>query len=156
MVDGGVLRPAICGEEYESRIADTAIQAGGYVLKMVTATGHVDLCGADERVWGIATKSTKEYVGDGLGGGAWTAVITKPVQIQREGEALVQLLAANAAIVYGDTLQSTAGGTCDLITYAGGTPTLIELRSIVGRALEKQGGSSGSGVIKVMLAIQHC
>jgi len=155
MVDGGTLRTALSGEEMESRICDTAIQAGGFVLKMVTATGHIDLCGADERVYGISVKSTKEFIGDGYGGGTWTAQNTKPTLIQREGEALVQLLAGNAAIVYGDTLQSTAGGTVDLITYVGATPTLVELRSVVGRALEAKGGAVG-GVIKVMLAIQHC
>ena len=155
MVDGGVLRPGLCGEEYESRICDTAIQAGGFVVKMVTATGHIDLCGADERVYAVTTKSTKEFIGDGYGGGAWTAVVTKPTQLQREGEALVQLLPANVPIVYGDTLQSTAGGTVDLVTYAGATPTLVELRSVVGRALETKGNAVG-GVIKVMLAIQHC
>ena len=154
MVDGGVLRMSLGGEEFESRIADSAIDYGGRVLKLMT-TGHVDLCGADEQVYGIATKSTKEFIGDGYGGGVWTAQAAKPCLIQREGESLVQLLGTNVDIVIGDTLQSTAGGTIDKITYAGATPTLVELRSVVGRALEAKTNNTG-GVIKMMLKIGGC
>jgi hypothetical protein len=151
MVDGGLLRSALSGEELESRIANSAIQAGGFVLKLIN-TGHVDLCGADEQVYGIAVKSTKEFVGDGYGGGSWTAAANVPCLIQREGEALLQVKAGNAEIAIGATLQSTAGGTVDLITYVGATPTLVELRSVVGRALEFKAGAA-AGLIKVMLKI---
>jgi len=151
MADGGMLRPGLCGEEHESRIADSAIQAGGYVVKLVN-TGHVDLAGADENAYAITVKSTKEFIGDGMGGGAWTAQASKPVRLQREGEALVQLLATNVAIVISDVLQTAAGGTVDKVTYAGATPTLAELQSVVGVANEAKDANSG-GVIKCILNI---
>jgi len=151
MVDGGVLRRSLGGDEFESRNADVAIAAGGYVLKLVN-TGHVDLAAADEKSYGISTKSTKEFIPDGYGGGTWTAQANVPVLIQREGEALVQLLATNVAIAIADVLQTTAGGTVDLITYAGGTPTLVELQSVVGVANEAKDANSG-GVIKCILGI---
>jgi hypothetical protein len=149
MADGGLLRPNL--EEFESRIADSAIEAGGYVVKLLS-TGHVDLAGADENSYAVTVKSTKEWVGDGLGGGSWTAQASKPCQLQRVGEALVQLLATNVAIATADVLQTTAGGTVDKITYAGATPTLAELQSVVGVAMEAKDANSG-GVIKCILNI---
>lgn len=150
MADGGVLRRGLCGDEFESRIADSAIAAGGYVLKLIN-TGNVDLAGANENSYGISVKSTKEWVGDGMGGGTWTAQSGVPVLIQREGEALVQLLATNQVIAIGDPLMTTAGGTVDLGSWTA-SPTLTELRSLVGIANEAKGASAG-GVINTILNI---
>ena len=152
MTDGGVLRHSLGGMEgLESRVADSAIVAAGYVVKLLS-TGHVDLAGADEKAYGVTVKSTKEFINDGLGGGVWTAQASKPVTIQREGESLVQLLATNVQIAIADVLQTTAGGTVDTITYAGATPTLVELQSVVGIANEAKAANAG-GVIKCILGI---
>ena len=149
MSDGGVLRRDLT--EFESRETDTAITYGGFVLKLMS-TGHVDLAGADEISYGIATKSTREFVPNVATGGAWTAASGVQVPIQRVGEALVQLLATNAVITLGEALQTAAGGTVDEMTYGTTTPTLLELQSLVGIALEGKGASAG-GVIKVLLCI---
>ncbi len=150
MSDGGVLRNDLT--EHESRITDSAITYGGFVLKLVGATGHVDLAGADEASYGIACKSTREFIPAVATGGAWTAQTGVPCEIQRVGEALVQLLATNVILAIGDALQTTALGTVDKITYAGATPTLVELQSLVGIALEAKGANAG-GVIKTLLCI---
>jgi len=153
MTDGGVLRRSLGGDEFESRVTDTAITYGGFVLKLVN-TGNVDLAGADENSYGVATKSTREWIPDGLGGGAWTAQASVPCLIQREGEALIQLLATNVILAIGDVLQTTAGGTVDKITYAGATATLTELRSVVGLANEAIAANTG-GVINCILGIMR-
>ena len=150
MSDGGVLRDDLT--EHESRITDSAITYGGFVLKLVN-TGHVDLAGADEASYGIACKSTREFIPAVATGGAWTAQADVPCEIQRVGEALVQLLATNAEITLGEIVQTAAGGTVDEMTYADeNNPTMTELRSVVGTALEGKAASAG-GVIKVLLCI---
>ena len=148
MSDGGVLRRDL--SEHESRICDSAVTYGGFVLKLVN-TGHVDLCGAGEASYGIAAKSTREWVPAVATGGAWTATASRPVEIQRVGEALVQVLATNQVIAIGDPLTTTAGGTVDLGTWSV-PPTIAELRAHVGLALEAKGLNAG-GVVKALLWI---
>lgn len=134
----------------ESRITDAAITARGFILRLLN-TGHVTLAGADQAFCGVAYTDTKIPVSAADGSLTYTATASLPVSIQRVGAAVVQVLATNAAIAIGRVIQTAAGGTVDLFTPAGATPTGVELDSIVGIALDAVAINTG-GTIRAWLS----
>lgn len=95
--------------------ATTAITYPGTLLKGTATADTVDTCGAGEEPIGFAFTSTKHPVT-----GTATADVKVGVHALIPGQVIeVPLLATNAQIAIGDTVETTAGGTVDKKSGAG-------------------------------------
>jgi hypothetical protein len=128
-MSGGLVNDA----EVIAYTATTAISYAGTLVKGTTTANTVDTCGAGEEPVGYAFTDTKHPV---------TAVATAGVKVGVgaliPGRIIeVPVLATNAAISIGDSLETTAGGTVDKKSGAGW---------LVGEAMSAVGATAGAGV----------
>ncbi len=127
--EGGISNDALV----QPYLSESAISYAGSVLKYGSAAGSCALCGAGEKPMGISFATTKNPITGVAAANKTIGVIS----LVNGLEVNIKLLATNAEIAYGDSLETTAAGTVDKKSGAG---------YIVAEALEAIAANTGGWI----------